>query len=532
LAFVAVVALAIAVAGVCRRFDVAAPLPLVATGLVLGMPAASGSLPLNPELVLGLALPPLLFAQALNTSYVGIRKSRRPILLLSVGLVIFTAATVAIAARATIPGLTVAVALTLGAVLAPTDAVAASAIGNRLGLRRRTMTILEGESLVNDGTALTIFRVALSAAVATSVTWAHSMGVLGVAVSGGILVGLLGGYVLRVLLRRLDDALLENAIILLAPFALYLAAEELHSSGFLAVVVAGLILSHSQSAELNYATRLQSTAVWDVVTYVLEAVAFVIIGFEIPELWRTLNEHQHEAGVPDATKVLLAATVVFLTILVSRFLWVFPGTYLPRILVPSIRANEERPSWRSVVIIGWAGIRGPVSLLAALGIPRTLDSGDPFPQRDVLLLITGLVVVATLTIQGLTLGPLVRTIRIPETINREEQQDKLAEAEAQHHAGQAALVRLEQELEVGPPVDEDVVRRLRDYAEHRTNSAWESLGGPAERPAEAYRRLRLAMLEAERDVFLSYRDRGRLPDEVLRRVFRELDLEQANLERG
>jgi CPA1 family monovalent cation:H+ antiporter len=183
------------------------------------------------------------------------------------------------------------------------------------------------------------------------------------------------------------------------------------------------------------------------------------------------------------------------------------------------------------VVVGWAGIRGPVSLLAALGIPTKVDGGAPFPQRDVLLLITGLVVVATLTIQGLTLAPLVRWIRPAEGTRNEDQQDKLLEAEAQHHAAQAALVRLDEELEVGPPVDEDVVRRLRDYAEHRANSAWESLGGGEERPAQAYRRLRLSMLEAEREVFLNYRDRGRLPDEVLRRVFRELDLEQANLER-
>ena len=532
LAFVGIVVIAIVVAGACRRFDKAAPLPLVAAGLALGIPAASGSLALNPEVVLGVALPPLLFAQALNTSYVGIRKNRRPVLLLSVGLVIFTAATVAVTVQATVSGVSLAVALTLGAVLGPTDAVAASAIGSRLGLPRRPLTILEGESLVNDGTALTIFRVALSAAVATSVTWEHSLGVLGIAVSGGIVLGLAGGYALRVLLRRLNDPLLENAIILLAPFALYFGTERLHSSGFLAVVVAGLMLSHSQSAELNYATRLQATAVWDVVTYVLESVAFVVIGFELPELWRALDSQQDKAGVPDQSSVLIAATAVFVTILVSRFIWVFPGTYLPRVLVRKIRETEPRPSWRSVVIVGWAGIRGPVSLLAALGIPTKVESGAPFPQRDVLLLITGLVVVATLTIQGLTLAPLVRWIRPAEGTRNEDQQDKLAEAEAQHHAAQAALARLDEELEVGPAVDEEVVRRLRDYAEHRANSAWESLGGPAERPAQAYRRLRLSMLEAEREVFLNYRDRGRLPDEVLRRVFHELDLEQANLEQG
>jgi CPA1 family monovalent cation:H+ antiporter len=222
---------------------------------------------------------------------------------------------------------------------------------------------------------------------------------------------------------------------------------------------------------------------------------------------------------------------VFAAVVVARIVWVFPGTYLPRVLVKSIRDNEPRPAPGSVAIVAWAGIRGPVSLLAALGLPRLVDGGDHFPRRDVLILITSVVVLGTLVVQGLTLGPLVKWLHPAAGLTeRETQADALAEAEAQHHAGQAALSRLDAELETGPRVDEDVVRRLRDYAQHRANSAWEVLGGPAERPAEAYRRLRLSMLEAEREVFLDYRERGRLPDHVLRRVFHDLDLEQANLE--
>lgn len=528
LAIIGVLALAVLVGGVCRHYDIAAPLPLVVAGLVVGLATGHTGFDVRPELALTLALPPLLFSQALGSSYVAIRANRRPILLLSIGLVIFTAVAVAVAARAFLPDLPIAAALALGAVLGPTDAVAASAIGSRLGLPRRTLTILEGESLVNDGTGLTVFRVAVTAAVATSFSWGESFFIFAVAVVGGIALGLLGGQAMRYALRRINDPLLENALILLAPFALYLGAEQLKASGFLAVVIAGLMISHSAAEDLGYATRLQASALWEVASYVLESLAFLIVGLEIPSLWRAVADGDGPVGV---SAVVVTTVAVFVALVVTRFVWVFPGTYLPRRLVRSIRENEPRPAVASVTVVAWAGIRGPVSLLAALGVPLKVHGGAPFPDRDALILITSGVVVSTLLVQGQTLGPLVRWLRPGDGVTeREQRADHLAEAEAQHHAAQAALSRLELELEQGPRVDEDVVRRLRDYAEHRANSAWETLGGPAERPAEAYRRLRLAMLEAERGVFLDYRERGRLPDHVLRRVFHDLDLEQANLE--
>jgi monovalent cation/hydrogen antiporter len=532
LAVLGIVLLAVVVAGICRRYDVAAPLPLVLVGLLVGLVTVSRGFDLKPELALTLALPPLLFSAALESSYVAIRANRRPILLLSVGLVLFTAVAVALAARWVIPDLPLGAAFALGAVLGPTDAVAASAVASRLGLPRRSLTILEGESLVNDGTGLTVFRVAVTAAVATSFSWADSLGIFALAVVGGIALGWLGGEVLRQALRRLQDPLLENAIILLAPFALYLGAEEVHASGFLAVVVAGLMVSHTQSTDLGYATRLQATAVWEVATYLLESLAFTVVGLELPHLWHTVaHPLAGQANPLSGGRVALATVAVFVAVVLSRLVWVFPGTYLPRVFVRKIRESEPMPTPRSVLVVAWAGIRGPVSLLAVLGLPLTVHGGNAFPRRDVLILITSVVVLATLVIQGLTLGPLVKWL-LPsgELTERENRQDHLAEAEAQHHAAQAALARLDEELETGPAVDDAVVQRLRDYAEHRSNSAWEVLGGPAERPAEAYRRLRLSMLEAEREVFLDYRERGRLPDHVLRRVFRDLDLEQANLE--
>ena len=310
LAAVAALLLALAVAGWCRRIGRPAPLPVVVTGLLLGLLPGSEGFGANPELILSLALPPLLFAAALNSSFIGIRANRRPILLLSVGLVVFTALVVALALRLAVPGVPWSVALTLGAVLGPTDAVAASAIGGRLGLPPRILTILEGESLVNDGTGLTLFRVAVAAVVAGSMTAARATAILLLAVVGGIALGLAAGVLLRRLIRILRDPLLETTAVLLTPFVLFLGAEAVGASGFLAVVVCGLMVSHTAAAEQGFATRLQSSAIWSVVSFVLEAAAFLILGLELPHLIDTVRGGTDTSV--DTSVVVLAVLLVFL----------------------------------------------------------------------------------------------------------------------------------------------------------------------------------------------------------------------------
>ncbi len=527
LGVVAALSLAFVVAGWCRRRGTPAPLPVIATGLLLGLlPGAEGFAP-EPELILALALPPLLFGMALESSYVGIRANLRPILLLSVGLVAFTALAVAVAVKAVVPDMPWAVALVLGAVLGPPDAVAASAIGGKLGLPTRIMTILEGESLVNDGTALTIFRVAVAAAVAGSMSAGRATMILLLAVVGGIGFGLAAGWALRWLIRRLQDSLLETTALLVTPFALFLGAEAVGASGFLAVVVCGLMISHTAAAEQSFATRLQSRSLWSVVSFVLEAAAFLILGLELPRLI------QSAIDAPAGEPVVSVIVVVFVAVVLSRIVWVFPATYLPRRLSPRIRTNEPAPPWRGVAVVSWSGMRGPVSLLAALGIPLTVDGGGAFPFRDLLLLTTGVVVLLTLLVQGLTLGPLIRGLGVRST---DQTPDLLAEAEAQHHAAMAGLEALDAAVSTatvgsGAPPPEQVVHSLREGAERRANGAWERMGGDAETPSDAYRRLRLVMLAAERQVFLTYRDSGRLSDAILRKVFTDLDLEEAALER-
>ncbi len=525
---VVALSLALAVAGWCRSRDLPAPLPVVVFGLLLGLLPVAENFAAEPRLVLTLALPPLLFGMALESSYVGIRANLRPILLLSVGLVAFTALAVAAAIHLVVPDMPWAVALVLGAVLGPPDAVAASAIGGKLGLPPRLMTILEGESLVNDGTALTIFRVAVAAALAGSMTAGRATAILLLAVVGGIGFGLAAGVAVRWLIRHLHDSLLETTAILVTPFAVFLGSEALGASGFLAVVVCGLMISHTSAAEQGFATRLQSRSLWSVFSFVLEAAAFLILGLELPVLTRAVLD------APTGIPVVGVIVAVFATVVLSRIIWVFPATYLPRRLSARVREADPAPSWRGVAVVAWAGIRGPVSLLAALGIPLTVDGGAPFPYRDLLLLVTGVVVLLTLIIQGLTLGPLIRALGVRAT---DQSADILAEAEAQHHAARAGLTALDELLaqeSTDPSLtrpSEQVVDTLRASAERRANGAWERLGGDTETPSDTYRRLRLAMLEAERHVFLTYRDSGRLSDRVLRQIFRDLDLEEASLSR-
>jgi CPA1 family monovalent cation:H+ antiporter len=523
LAVFLLVTVAIVAGGVCRRYGVAAPLPLLAVGVAIGVLPFTDSLEINPDLLLELVLPPLLFSAALASSYLGIRANLRPVLMLSVGLVIFTALVVGLVVGAVVPDLPLAVAITLGAVLAPADAVATAAVARKVGMPRRTLTIIEGENLINDGTALTIFNVAVAAAVAGSVTALEVGRIVVASVVGGIAIGLAAGWGIRELFRRTRrDALLDNALILVTPFLVFLLAERFHASGFLAVVIAGLVLSHS-ATRTGYATRLQLAAVWSVLTFVFETLAFLVVGLELPHVVGDLRD----AGELD--RVVVPTTAALLTVVLARIVWVFPATYVPRLLSRRIRAADPTPPVAQIAVVAWAGMRGPVSLFAALAIPLTLEDGSPFPARDLLILVTTLVVIGTLLLQGLTLGPLITRLGAGE---RDVSARLLAEAEAQHHAAQAALARLEAELEVGPRPPDEIVDKLRAVAERRSMSAWEQLGGPAETPTDAYRRLRLAMLEAERDVFVRYRDEGRLPEDVLRQVFRDLDLEQAVLDRG
>jgi monovalent cation/hydrogen antiporter len=517
-----------AVAGLARWRGWSPPLLLVLTGLALSFVPGVPSYRLDPNVVLLLFLPPLLFSAALDSSYVSFRSNLRPIGLLSVGLVLFTTVVVGLVAHAVVPGLGMPAALTLGAIVAPPDAVAATSVGRAVGLPRRVVAILAGESLVNDATALTAYRVAVAAVVGGGFSLLSGVGQFVYAVVLGVTVGAVVAVGTSWLAGKLADPVLENALWLLVPFVAFLPVERLGGSGVLAVVVAGLYVGHTAPRLSAYATRLQGGAIWRMIDFLLEAIVFALIGLQL----RTVVD-----GLPPtpAGQLVLDVVAVVAAVVLTRVVWMFPATYLPRWLFPRIAARDPAPPWRVPAVLSWAGMRGVVSLAAAFALPTATDAGTPFPERSLIQFLTFCVVIATLVIQGYSLPAVIRRFGV---IAEESRQDNLVEAAAQQAAARAALQRLDELLatEAGRAVPEEIVTRLRQQAEARALSAWERLGGQpgygfVETPMASYRRLRLEMLEAERRVFVQMRDSGRIDDEVMRRVQQELDFEEATLTR-
>lgn len=363
-----------------------------------------------------------------------------------------------------------------------------------------------------------LLRVAIVAATASagSVSFGYVAQEVVVATGGGVLVGLLGVVVFGFLHKRTTDPLLDNALSLIVPFAVVFAAEEIHASGVVAVVVTGLGIGHKMPLLLSAASRLQTGAFWRLVQFLLEGLVFLLVGLQLPEVLRDLDEPTERlVGI---TAAVLAA--VFLT----RFVWVFPATYLAR-LVPRVRQRDPAPPVQFPIVIGWAGMRGVVTLAAALGLPLTLAGEQPY-QRALFIWLAFAVIMATLLGQGATLPWLARRLKLPPD---DPVQDALSAATVQQQAGRAARERLD-ELAEGAPAA--VVERLRGLVQSRTNLAWERLGGTdRETPSQAYGRLRQEMIDAEREVFRAARDEGRIPEEVLVRAYRDLDLEESLLRR-
>ncbi|GAA3155622.1 Na+/H+ antiporter [Planomonospora alba] len=513
-------AVAVAVAAVSRRRGWPSPLILVLAGLVLS-PFVPGYA-LDPEIVLLVLLPPLLYSAAVDSSYLGLRVVRRPVLLLSVGLVLFSTLAIGWVTHLLLPGLPLAAAFALGAVVAPPDAVAAVAVARRLGLPRKVITILVGESLFNDATALTAYRVAVAAVVGEGITWLGVLGQFLYAAAGGAVIGLALAWLLSKGLRALRDALVENTVLLLTPFGAYLAAELVHASGVVSVVVAGLYIGHRMPRS-GFGTRLMSRTVWKIIDFFLESIVFALIGLQMWPIVEAIDwAHPLEpAGM---------ALAVFATAVAARVVWVVPALHLPRLLSRAVRRHEaDPPSWRNVAVISWAGMRGVVSLAAAFAIP------EDFPERPTLLFLTFTAVIGTLLLQGLSFPALIRRLRISN--EQEAFADDLAEAAAQQAAASAALARLDELVADGiVDVHEEVVEQLRMRAERRALTAWERLGGGTgsggeETPGTVYRRLRREMLAAEREVLVRFRDERRIDDEVLRRAMIEIDFEEATLGR-
>jgi CPA1 family monovalent cation:H+ antiporter len=499
-----------------RRFRLLFPLLLVMVGLLLSLVPQFPVPRLEPELVLIGVLPPLLYVAALETSVPAFKFNLRPILLLAVGLVLFTTFAVGVVVHMMLPGVPFAACLALGAVVAPPDAIAATAIARRIGLNRRIVTILEGESLLNDASALVLFRVAVAAAVGSAVGPLEIAGQVLLSAGGGIAVGVAGALTMGYLHKRTKDPLVDNSISLLTPFVVTVAAEAIHASAVVAVVVTGLYLGHRLPTLMSAGSRLQMGAFWRMVRYLLEGLVFLMVGLQLRDVLSKLD-------TPARTVVSLTVAVV-LTTIVARFAYLFPTTYLVR-MIPAVRRRDPAPPWTVPAAISWAGMRGVVTLATALALPAKLASDAGYP-RDLFVWLAFAVIIVTLLLQGTTLPAVTRRLSPPTD---DPVADTLAEAATQHAASRAALAALTKEESSAPA---SVVSRLKQLAEERANTAWERLGGSTETPSQAYVRLRRTMLRAEREVFRTARDEGRVPEEVLVRAQRDMDLEESMLDRG
>ena len=498
------------------------PILLVLGGLALGFVPGLPEIDLPPDLVLVGVLPPLLYGAAFFTSLSDLRANMRPVGLLAIGLVLVTLVVVAVVAHTIVPGLPWAAAFVLGAVVSPTDPIAATAIMRRLGVPRRIVHVVEGESLVNDGTALVAYRFAVVAAV----SGAFSLWEAGISfvfnAAGGIAVGLGVGWLVRQVRRRLDFPAAEVTISLLTGYFAYIPAELLGVSAVLAAVTAGVYLGWYTPELTTPEVRLMGESAWEIVTFMLNALLFTLIGLQLPGILDELDAYS-------TADLLWWAVAVWLTVVLARWLWVYPAAWLPRRLSRRIRERDPMPATSALALISWTGMRGAVSLAAALAIPLTTDAGEPFPGRSVILFLTFAVIFGTLVVQGLTLPAVIRLLRLED--DGVEEARELAQARIR--AAEAALVRLE-ELTGEDWVREDTAERVRGGYGFRQNrfAAW--LDGEDDGAIETrsldYQRLRRELLAAERAAVHQLRRAGEISDEVARRVERDLDLEDARLE--
>lgn len=513
LSLVSLVAVVVVVTGITRRFDLSGPITLVAVGIVGSFLPFVPEVRLNEEVVLVGLLPPLLYNAAISTSLVDFRAQRGRILSLSIGLVIFTTVGVALVAKALLPVLDWPAAFAIGAVVAPPDAVAATAVAKRIGLPRSIVTVLEGESLVNDATALVALRTAILATSGTVTLLGVGIDFL-VAAVGGTAVGVLVYLVVGKARRFVQDSVIDTSISMTTPFVAYVLAEEIHASGVLAVVVAGLLLGHRAPVLQTASSRIAEQTTWRTVSFLLENAVFLLIGLQAR--WILDDVASSEVALP---RIVAVCVAVLVAVIVLRLVWVFPSRML------TSRLHGDHPPASHAVIVGWAGMRGVVTLAAAFAIP-----GDT-PAREVLILVALVVVAGTLLIQGLTLPWLAARLRVPGPDPRE---DALARAELITQASRAGIERLKElkvDLDLEDEQDRGVVQMLKNRLEQRDLAAWEQLGPDSEEsgetPSEAYSRIRLEMLAAERARVLEVRSEGRVPHEVVRDVLAALDVEES-----
>ena len=503
--------------------DVPYPIALVLGALALGFIPGVPDVELDPDLVLVIFLPPLLYVAAFFTDLRDLRSNARAISLTAIGLVLLTTCAVAIVAHELIDGLPWAAAFALGAIVSPTDPVAATSIMGRLGAPRRLVSLVEGESLVNDAAALIAFRVAVAAAIGGAFSLFDATVDFVVAVTVGLAIGLAVGALISEIRRRLNDVPVEITISLFSGYAAYLPAEALGGSGVIAAVTTGIYLGWMAPKVSSPEMRMQGYAVWEFVNFLINAVLFVLIGLQLPTIIDAVS------GIPAGTLIGYALATIA-AVIGTRFLWVFTVPYIIRVIDRRPSQLERRVGPAPRIVVAWSGMRGAVTLAAALAIPVATDAGAPFPERDLLIFLAYCVVVFTVVVQGLTLPALIRMLDVRDDGSEEEAEEHAARIAA----AQAALMRIDVLAEEEWTYDQTIerMRTLYSYRVRRSatlSGVREDEDGILDR-SYAYQRLMHELIDAQRAAIVDLRNQREISGEVMRRIERDLDLEESRLE--
>jgi CPA1 family monovalent cation:H+ antiporter len=508
-----------ALAEITEKIKVPYPILLVLAGIGIGLFPGLPAVNLDPEIIFLVFLPPILYDAAWSTSWPDFKRAKRPITLLAIGCVIFTTCAVAWIAHTFIHGFGWAEAFVLGAIISPPDAVAATSATKGLDLPKRVVTILEGESLVNDATGLIAYRYAIAAVITGTFSVMDAGMKFLLVASAGIFIGLVVGFIFKWIHKITpDNPTNDTTLTLLAPYVAYLSAEAIHMSGVLAVVTAGLYLSWNSSVIFSKQTRLQAAGAWSTIIFLLNGLVFILIGLQLNQIVGNIK------GFPPSA-LLVYGGIVSLAVIIGRIIWVFPGTYVPRLLSSKIRTTESRPSARLVTIVAWSGMRGVVSLAAALALPLMVAENKPFPNRDLIIFLTFCVIFSTLILQGLTLRPLINWLGIrsdgSEHRNEKDARMKLAASVIEHIEENYSLALSDEVLNQIKTKYEIRIQRLRRDQEGDVQVGDVQI--------KEFHRIQQEILEKERRDAITLRNDGKISDEVLRKIEYELDLEETRL---
>jgi monovalent cation/hydrogen antiporter len=510
------------VAVIAARSKIPPSILLVLTGVMLALVPGLPAVELAPEFVLLVLLPPIIYSAAVAMSWREFRFNLRPISLLAVGCVLFTTAATA-AATHFLLGLAWAPGFVLGAIISPPDALAPLAIARRLQAPRRLLVILEGEGLANDATALVLYRFAVAAVSVGVFSFPQAVGTFVAIVVGEILWGIGVGWLMLRLRRWVRDPRIEITLSILTPFLAYWPPQQLGGSGVLATVTAGLYISWNGLRLISAATRLQGIFFWDFLNYLIEGMVFLITGLQARSVIAGIRGYS-------VSELATSAALVSAVVIAARFVWMYPATYLPRWLVPAIRRNDPSPPWQWPFALASAGVRGIVSLAAALAIPLVAEGGQPFPQRDLILFLTFSVILVTLVGQGLLLPWIIRALGLANAGRRELSADRIEERQARRRAAQTAIERFDQ-LALERSLSEEIANPLR--AAQRARLLHIELKGDGDEPrgelSDIHDEIELQLIVAERRLINDLFRDGKLKDEPRRRIERELDLREARL---